>query len=120
MVVDLSDPVSFGWVDIQHLLYQVLEVFTDKIRENIIPRKYLFVELCGIVVLKGQIPANHSEQDDPTRPDIHLKAVVLLAADHLRRGVAGRPTGSLQQFPRFVSVAQPEIYNLQGILPIYQ
>ena len=120
MVVDLSDAVSLCGVDVQHLLYQILEVLAYKIREHEVSRKNLRVEFGSVVVLEGQGAADHGEEDDSARPDVHLQAVVLLAADHFGRGVAGRPAGSLEQLSRLVGVAEPKIHNLQGILPVDQ
>lgn len=89
VVVNLSNAVSLGRVHIEHLLNQIFEVFANEIREDIVARENLLVEFSGVVVLEGQIAADHGEEDDSARPDVHLQPVVLLAADHLGRGVAG-------------------------------
>lgn len=72
MVVYLSNAISLCWVDVQHLLYQILEILAYKIRENIIPREDSLVEFSGVVVLERQIATNHSEENDSARPNVHF------------------------------------------------
>lgn len=74
----------------------------------------------SVAVLEGQITADHREENHSAAPDVDLETCVLLARDHFRSCVTGRSTGSLQHFSRFVSIAQPKVYNFHPVFPVNQ
>ena len=95
-VPQLHPPLRIGG---QQSLDEVAGAASDKLGQSVVARDDLLVELRGVGVLEGQVAADHGEEHDPAGPDVGVEAQVLLARDHLGRGVAGRPAGGLEHFP---------------------
>lgn len=64
VVPDILNTVSSAGIPVYDMSEQISGVSKYKLWELEVPRQDLIVELRGIRVLKGQIPANHCEQDD--------------------------------------------------------
>lgn len=72
------------------------------------------------MVLEGQLAADHREQHYSAAPDVDGHPVVVFAGDHLGRGLAWAPTGSLQQLALRISVGQPEVDELEVLVVVEQ
>ena len=70
--------------------------------------------------LEWQVPAHHGEEDHAAAPDVDVEALVALAGDHLRGGVAGRPASRFQGFARLVRVAQAKVDELDALVLVKQ
>ncbi len=54
------------------------------------------VELLGGFIFEGEEPSDHNVEYDAHRPHISFKPIVRVPRHHLRRSVAGTPTGCLE------------------------
>lgn len=77
----------------------------------------LLEECMRIGIAKRQMPAQHSKQYNTATPNIRVEwVIILLRLDHLRSGVARRPTKGLQLILLIVKRPKSKIDDFQ--LPI--
>ena len=105
-----------GWVCVQDLLDQVLAVLGDETRDEVVAVEDFFVQLIGIRIFEGKIPARHRVQNDPATPDITIQAMVSFSSDHFRGSVARTTASSFQCFALFVSIRQTKVDDLDVVL----
>ena len=97
VLADVLDPVPLDGVDGEDVGKHVLGVLGERLGDLVLAGEDLLVELGGLGVFEGQAAAEHRVEDDAAAPDVHHDGLVaVLALDHLGRGVAGRPAGSLE------------------------
>jgi hypothetical protein len=113
MLFDLFDAVTMAGLDTQEFGYQVSKLWGDLFLHKVDAGFDLAVEGRGVLVLEGQFGEYHGEEYDAQGPGVRELGIIQLALDHLRRGVAGRPTGREQHFPGLVHVGKSEIDDLE-------
>lgn len=70
-----------------------------------------------VVIVERQLPAQQRVEYDPQTPDIHLFARVLLALEHLRRGVTYRAAEGLQVVRLALVLArEPKVQQLHVLV----
>lgn len=89
-------------------------------RQPVLAFFYLFVKLRSILILKGQISADHGKENDSSRPHIGEQTIIPITSNHFWRGIAGRPTGSLQRFSFLIGIREPKIDNFKGPVEVKQ
>ena len=91
-------------VCIKDFCNQISAVRADEIRDSVVSVQDFLVQHVSFWVFKRQISADHSVEDDTTRPDVGGQAMVVLTGDHLRRSIARTATRRLQGLPRAIGV----------------
>jgi len=90
----------------------------QEFRQRIIGSHDLFVEVRGLWILKWEVTADHSVEDDPTAPYISSESMVSLTSNHLRGCVARGSTGCLKRSSLLIHVTETEIDDLEGEIVI--
>lgn len=73
-----------------------------------------------VLPIKGEGAADQRVEDDPQTPHIHLRPVILLSLEKLRRCVGGRPTERVQLVSQRELVAEAKISNLDVGVSVQQ
>lgn len=107
----IFDLVSLIWVRAKDALHQICSFFRHEFWNLKIAFQYFLVESGCIRILKGQITADQSVEDDSARPNINIWALVALACNHFRSCIARTSAGCEQRLSWFVSVRQSEIHD---------
>mmetsp|Transcript_27182 Transcript_27182/g.33812 ORF Transcript_27182/g.33812 Transcript_27182/m.33812 type:complete len:303 (+) Transcript_27182:888-1796(+) len=118
MVPDVLDCVALGGIWVQNVANEVLGVLRQKARHFVICLDDLLIQLLRILILKGQVAANHRVQDDTRTPDVCTEAEVTLTADHLRGGIAGTTARCFELLAFLVEVAEAEIDELNVVVVV--
>lgn len=104
MLPDLINGVPLLRVRVQYPSQQIIGLIRNVIWRLEIGAQNFLVQIRCIRILKRQITANESEQDDAARPNVYVSSMILLSSYHLRRCVAWRTASSFQQFASLVSI----------------
>lgn len=104
------------WVEDQ--VYQVFGVIAQETRQLVISFQNLLVQLLRILVLKGQVAADHRVQDDTAAPYVGTEAQVPLTLDHFWRCVAWTTASCLEPLAVLVKIAEAEIDYFNVIIMI--
>lgn len=107
-------------VSIQQILDEIFTFDGNVFRTLVFTRKNLFLKFSSVGIFERQVPCYHCKQDNPTTPNVHLHSIILLASHHFRSCLTWTPTGGLQQFSWFLSIAQAKVYNLHILIVIQQ
>lgn len=101
---DLSEPFvlsnvingkSLGWVNCQNPFNEISTFWTHKFRNAEISIQNLLIERSSIWIFERQISTDHSKENNPTAPHIHIDSFITFACNHFRSGIAGRATSCL-------------------------
>mmetsp|Transcript_106822 Transcript_106822/g.309002 ORF Transcript_106822/g.309002 Transcript_106822/m.309002 type:complete len:273 (-) Transcript_106822:95-913(-) len=76
----------------EHAADEVRNLVRDEVGHLVLGGADLAVELCVVRVLERQIAADKRKKDHTTTPDVNHWGMVLLASNHLGRGIARRAT----------------------------
>ena len=77
VLADLVDRVPGLDVHVEYLLDQVPGWLGDRVVHLVLTVDYFLVEPVEVVgFLKGEITTEHGEEDDASRPDIHLEPLI--------------------------------------------
>ena len=89
---------------IQNLLQKVLAVRRYPFWNLELPIQYFLVKNVRILVFEGKESTHHRIEDDSATPNVNSRPMIVMASDHLRSSIAGRPTSSLKSFSFSISV----------------
>ena len=117
-LLELGDGVPGVWVDVEDVPEHVLGVGGEHLGLLVLAAHDLLVEFVGVLVLKGEVAAEHGVEDDAAGPDVDAGALVAPARDHLGRSVARGPAGRFEPFARLVLVGQSEVHDLDVALVV--
>jgi hypothetical protein len=88
----LDDGSPFIWGHYEDFGDEVFGGFRDLEWEFVGACHDLLVEFLGVGVAEGEVPGNHHKKHDSRAPDIDwLGVIAVLAREHFRGRVAGRP-----------------------------
>lgn len=90
------------------------------LRELVLSIQDLLVKLFGILVLKGQLPANHGEQNDSAAPNVGIQPQIALSLNHFWRRIAWAATSCLESFSCFVQISQPKVHEFYVVVVVQQ
>lgn len=96
-------------VHVEYFLDELSAVVANPVGNFELAVNDLLVEYVGVLVLEGQVAADHGKQDDSAGPDVYLGPMIGLATDHLWRRIARRTTSSSQRFVASISVRQAKV-----------
>mmetsp|Transcript_50007 Transcript_50007/g.113773 ORF Transcript_50007/g.113773 Transcript_50007/m.113773 type:complete len:222 (+) Transcript_50007:870-1535(+) len=85
---DVCQGHALLWLCGQHAGDEIGYLCAHEVRHLVLCIEDLLVKLCVVLVLKGQVATDKSEEDDTAAPDVDHAWHVLLPRDHLRGGVA--------------------------------
>ena len=117
---DVRHCVPLHWVRAQDALEEVNGVFRYEFRNLEVAFEDLLVQVGGVRVFKGQVPAYQSEQNDAAAPHVHIGPVVPLSGYHLWGRVTRTAARCLQCISSLVSVRQPEIDDFDVFVLVEQ
>eukprot|EP00429_Kryptoperidinium_foliaceum_P018166 CAMPEP_0176041802 /NCGR_PEP_ID=MMETSP0120_2-20121206/20739_1 /TAXON_ID=160619 /ORGANISM="Kryptoperidinium foliaceum, Strain CCMP 1326" /LENGTH=312 /DNA_ID=CAMNT_0017375211 /DNA_START=436 /DNA_END=1371 /DNA_ORIENTATION=+ len=115
-----SDVEAQGGVHSEQARDEIFDGIADEIRQLVVGRQDLFVEVRGVLVLKREIAADHREQDHTAAPQIAHLGDVLMPRNHFGRSIARRAACGAQPLAIAEQVAQAEVDDLDPVILVQE
>lgn len=120
MAFDLRDRVPRFRIDVQDPSNQVARFMRYKGGNRVLSLNYLLVQDLGVIVVKGEIPTEQSEENHPRGPNVHGKSLIFESFDHLRSSVARRAAGSTETRLVLIEIRETEVHYFDVHLRVDQ
>lgn len=72
------------WINVENIAENVSSLCCQKLRHFELASDNFLIQNTGVGIFKRKITTKHGVDNDSTRPDIHIYALITLTCDHFR------------------------------------